>query len=95
MINPAPHKVVGAGFYIARLTTKTCLPSVGICLQIQLRKLKPPGGVLVLQVLVQVCPPPYQLKLEYLPFFLETSFYNENLVQYFFRMLRFVDILLL
>ena len=46
--------MVGAGFYVARLTTKTCLPSVGICRQIQLRKLKTPGGILVFRVLVQV-----------------------------------------
>ena len=58
IINPAPHIVVGAGFDIARLTTQTCLPLVCICQQIQLRKLKTPGGILVFQLLVQVCLPP-------------------------------------
>ena len=53
IINPAPHKVVEAGFDIARLTNKTCLPSVCICRQIQLRKIKTPGGILVVRLLVQ------------------------------------------
>ena len=50
IINPAPHKVVGAGFYIARMTTKTCLPSVCICRQIHPGKLKTPEGILVFRV---------------------------------------------
>ena len=43
------------------LTKKSCLPSVGICQQIQLRKLKTPGGILVFRVLVQVCGSPATL----------------------------------
>ena len=54
ILKPAPHKGAGAGFDIARLTTKTCLQLVCICRQIQLRKLKTPGGILVFRVLVQV-----------------------------------------
>ena len=46
-INSSPSKRGGAGFEIAGLTKKTCLPSVLICRIIQLRKLKPQGGILV------------------------------------------------
>ena len=46
--------MVGAGFDIARLTKQTCLPSVCICQQIQLKKLKTPREIPVFRVLVQV-----------------------------------------
>ena len=53
--------MVGAGFNIARLGTKTCFPSVWICRQIQLRKLKTPGWILVFRVLLYVFYVPVKL----------------------------------
>ena len=55
IIKQASHKVEGAGFDIARLTIKTCLPSFGICQQIQLWKLKTQGEMWVFRLLLRVC----------------------------------------
>ena len=54
IINTAPQKVLGIVFDISTSTTKAFLSSVGICGQIQLWKLKAPGGILVFRLLLQV-----------------------------------------